>query len=247
MELNVQNTIFIFDVDGTLTDSRTMMHKFMQDTLQSFIMNKNRFYLVTGSDLAKTKTQVPEDLLNQAEGVFCCAGNNYYKRGELIYENKFDAPSKLIKFLEKKVKNSKCPVKAGRHIEERGSMVNFSVIGRACTLEERKAYGAFDGPSKERELIAKEIKETFPDLDATLGGQISIDIYPKGMDKSQVIQHIETECPNKRYIFLGDRMHEGGNDYPLAKKLDEMEFGTAVPVRHWTKTIDYITMEKFKL
>ena len=49
---------------------------------------------------------------------------------------------------------------------------------------------------------------------------MSIDIYPKGMDKSQELEHIEDKeeryCPEK-YIFIGDRTMKGGNDYPLAE------------------------------
>jgi phosphomannomutase len=59
-----------------------------------------------------------------------------------------------------------------------------------------------------------------------LGGQISIDIYPKGMDKSQILKHIENienfYCPDE-YIFIGDRTEKGGNDYPLALLMDNTD------------------------
>ena len=39
--------------------------------------------------------------------------------------------------------------------------------------------------------IAKEINKGWPELEAVIGGQISIDIAPKGRDKSQILKYIE--------------------------------------------------------
>ena len=48
-----------------------------------------------------------------------------------------------------------------------------------------------------------------------LGGEISIDIYAKGKNKSQVL-----ECMSGTTVFFGDRCCEGGNDYEIATKCD---------------------------
>ena len=52
----------------------------------------------------------------------------------------------------------------------------------------------------------------FPDIEATVGGQISIDIYPKGKDKSQILKDLNYN----RYVFFGDKQQPGGNDHSLA-------------------------------
>ena len=44
--------IFIFDVDGTLTPSRQPINKECQKFFKEWI-KKNKFYLVTGSDIVK--------------------------------------------------------------------------------------------------------------------------------------------------------------------------------------------------
>ena len=49
--------IFIFDVDGTLTPSRLPMTKEFQKFFKQWI-KKNKFYLVTGSDLPKLQEQM---------------------------------------------------------------------------------------------------------------------------------------------------------------------------------------------
>ena len=95
-------------------------------------------------------------------------------------------------------------------------MLNFSIVGRDCSDDEREDYFQYDLKSKERELISQWVNERWPDITAVIGGQISIDIAPKGNDKSQVLPYIQSEHPNQHYCFIGDRTMPGGNDYPLA-------------------------------
>jgi len=216
--------IFIFDIDGTLTPSRLRMTEEFAKFFDKW-SEKNKYYLVTGSDLDKTKEQLPIAYIDRAEAIFTCCGNQMWIDGELIYDNKFKVPRKLNKLLGTIMSNSQYPHRYGNHIEDRGSMVNFSIVGRDCTQEQREEYFEWDKQSLERKIIAQAIKEKFPDLDAVIGGQISIDIYPKGMDKSQVLNVIEQErlVPPSEYIFIGDGIENGGNDYPLAHLMDNIE------------------------
>ena len=88
----------------------------------------------------------------------------------------------------------------------------------------------------ERKIIAQAIKEKFPDLDAVIGGQISIDIYPKGNDKSQVLEHIERNHSKGKIIFIGDGIENGGNDYPLAELMDNTEICDWYHTKGWEHT-----------
>tara|TARA_Y100000593_G_scaffold54737_1_gene102323 strand:- start:46 stop:777 length:732 start_codon:yes stop_codon:yes gene_type:complete len=216
------NKVFIFDVDGTLTPSRQRMTEKFAKFFDVW-SNKNKYYLVTGSDLDKTKEQLPIAYIDRAQGIFTCCGNQFYMEDKLIYENKFKPSDDLLKYLEDTLDNSDYPVKAGVHIEDRGSMVNFSIVGRKCTLQQRKDYFEYDKLTGERENIVKHIIDTWEDLDAVIGGQISIDIYPKGKDKAQVLEHIEKRHETGEIIFIGDKIESGGNDYPLALLMDNIE------------------------
>ena len=110
------------------------------------------------------------------------------------------------------------------------------MVGRNCSLQERKDYFKYDELTGEREKIAKYIRDTWEDLDAVIGGQISIDIYPKGKDKSQILEHIEKQHPKGEIIFIGDRIEEGGNDYPLAQLMDNIEGCDWYQVNDWKET-----------
>jgi len=214
--------IYIFDVDGTLTPSRKVMTKEFLKFFDTW-SKENTFYLVSGSDLEKMSEQVPPHILERATGLFCCGGNHYYKDGKQVYYNEFSPPEDLIQFLQEMVLNSQYGERAGNHIENRGSMVNFSVVGRDCSDEQREDYFQYDLQSREREIIAGLINEQWIDIQAVIGGQISIDIAPRGNDKSQVLKHIIKEQPNKKYFFVGDRTMEGGNDYPLANLMNNTD------------------------
>ena len=223
--------IFIFDVDGTLTPSRQPMTKEFQKFFKEWV-KKNKFYLVTGSDLPKLQEQMCYFDI-EAEGIFTCCGNEFWKpdpsipitSAEQIYHNKFKPPQNLLTYLGEQLRMTDYPVKAGNHIEDRGTLLNFSIVGRDCSLQQRKDYYEYDKLTDERKTIAKYIRESWNDLDAVIGGQISIDIYPKGNDKSQVLNVIEQErlVPPSEYIFIGDGIENGGNDYPLAELMDNTD------------------------
>ena len=236
--------IFIFDVDGTLTPSRLPMTKEFQKFFKQWI-KKNKFYLVTGSDLPKLQEQMCfYDI--EAEGIFTCCGNQFWKpdpsivntSAELIYDNKFEMTNKLKSSLEVMLMSSQYPHRYGNHIEDRGSMVNFSVVGRNCTQEQREKYYEWDKEKGERRKMSIFLKNKFKDLDAVIGGQISIDIYPKGNDKSQVLNVIEQErlVPPSEYIFIGDGIENGGNDYPLAELMDNTEICDWHHTKGWEHT-----------
>ena len=83
---------------------------------------KNTFYLVSGSDLGKMSEQVPQHILDRADGLFCCSGNHYFKDGKEVYYNEYKPADDLLQFLQETLLNSQYEVRAGNHIEDRGSM-----------------------------------------------------------------------------------------------------------------------------
>ena len=214
--------IYIFDMDGTLTPSRREMTPDFEEFF-SMWANTHTFFLVSGSNLEKIKEQVPQYILDLSEGVFTCGGNQLWLNGELSYNHEFKPSDDLLSFLKEQLEKSKYPLRAGNHIEDRGSMLNFSVIGRDCSLEERLDYFQYDVKTQERAIIANEIINRWANIDAVIGGQISIDITPKGMNKSQVLNEVKKFYADEEYIFIGDRTMEGGNDYPLAKIMHDTE------------------------
>lgn len=232
--------IFMFDIDGTLTPPRQPMTEEMVEMFTGFCQ-RNRVILVTGSDMSKVVEQVPEEIRNLVEGIYTCSGNAYTVGDEIIYENEFKPEERLIELLNDWKTYSHYPVKTGRHIEYRNGMLNYSTVGRNCTQEQREDYEAWDTENGERKILRERILHMFPSLDCAIGGQISIDIYPQGLDKSQSYHKVKGENPDHAIIFCGDRLMPGGNDYPFFKAMGENQMkcrplDIAVPVSSWEDT-----------
>jgi len=211
--------IYMFDIDGTLTAPRQKMDpQFEKLFLRS--MHGKTFFLVTGSDLAKVKEQVPESVLRACCGVFTCMGNEFHRFGKLVYKNNLELPQELIGWLEQQVHFSECPVKTNNFLEFRTGMLNFSVVGRQATVEQRKQYFEWDKKSGERKRIATYINSKYPELEACIGGEISIDIQARGKNKVQAYHWVKNNYDEPVYFF-GDKCYDGGNDSAIVQEIEK--------------------------
>ena len=230
---------YLFDVDGTLTPSRLPINKDFEKFFLEWMEGKE-VYLVTGSSKEMTIEQVGEKIWKKATRCYQSCGNAVYEKGELVREIDFELGKDLKKLLEQFLALSEWEDKFDNHIEKRLGLVNFSTIGRTCTQEARERYAEWDAIAGERYLFCKVIEDKYPHLEATIGGQISIDIYPKGKNKGQVLEELEGSIS-----FFGDRCKEGGNDYPIAKQLDYermkmQRMSVVFDVEGWEDTWNYL-------
>ena len=206
---------FIFDVDGTLTPSRQRIDTDFAVYFSTFCVD-NYVYLVTGSDREKTIEQVGEEIYSLSKRVYNCSGSDVWEGEKNVYTSTWTLPHEAEKWLRQECRISEFPLRTGLHIEKRPGMVNFSIVGRHATLGERKLYVKHDSKTNERARIAKEFKKRFPDIQAVVGGETGIDIFPVGKDKAQIIDDFDK---NDKLYFFGDRMDKDGNDYSLAQKV----------------------------
>lgn len=227
---------FLFDVDGTLTPSRRKIDpefgKFFLD-----LCNERKVYLVTGSDYSKTLEQLGEDICVSVERIYNCSGNEVWSKGSCIKVNEMKLPDLAITWLNGCLKQSTFPLRTGNHIEERTGSVNFSVLGRNATLKERMMYIKFDEEHRERAKIANSFNFTFLEFEAQLGGETGIDIFKKGMDKSQVLDDFNK---NDSVAFFGDKIAFPGNDYTLASRITNEGRGCSVEVLNWQRTYEIL-------
>ena len=218
--------IYLFDVDGTLTPPRQEVDEEFADAFLSWADTGARIvYLVTGSDIAKTKEQLFAPFIDRCAGIFTCSGNVFYSKKKLVYKKEVNLPPTFIDDLELYLEHgSAWRTQTGKHIELRPGMVNFSTVGRNASLNLREAYYAWDQISRERQDIVEYITHLYPEFEVSIGGNISVDIYPVGHNKAQVVEHLYAEHGEGRpLIFVGDRNVPGGNDWPLAQRLDQLE------------------------
>ena len=223
---------FISDVDGTLTPSRGKIDEKFSQFFFDFC-TLNHVYLVTGSDKPKTVEQIGNVIYGMAKRVYNCSGSEVWEGSKQIKVNDWKLPRDARIWLQDKLEESSFPLRTGLHIEERSGMVNFSVVGRNATMGERKLYVKYDIENNERNLIAELFEERFPKIQAKVGGETGIDIFPLGSDKSQILVDFAEE---DTIHFFGDAMFEGGNDYPLKRSLWERGNSSTHQVHDWKDT-----------
>jgi len=230
--------LFLFDVDGTLSPSRLKAPESILFMLHE-LKKKVNIAFVGGSDLNKQREQIEssnsssvscENVLELFTYSFPENGVQFYKNTKLIKDDSFIEKigeknyTRLINKILFLLSKLDCK-KRGVFVENRRSMINVSIIGRNCTQQEREEYFEEDKKCKGREEFVRELykelktidngdnKQYIPltDIVCSIGGQISIDIFPKGWDKTYCIRHIKETT----IVFFGDMVEKGGNDYEI--------------------------------
>ncbi|EFO16787.1 eukaryotic phosphomannomutase [Loa loa] len=216
------DTILLFDVDGTLTFPRQKMDRAMSD----FMMEVHKaipLAVVSGSDLPKVVEQLGESL----KDVLSCFDYIFSENGLVSVSKEATFPvqsikhhlgerqlKELINFTLREFSAIDLPVKRGNFIEFRNGMLNLSPIGRSCTQEERLQFVAYDKEHSIRQKFVKKLQDFTEgwDLNIRIGGQISVDVFPYGWDKTYCLQFLNDF---HTIHFFGDKTAPGGNDYDL--------------------------------
>ena len=250
------SNIYLFDVDGTLTPAKSNIDPLFAEQLSEWMLNKE-VYIVSGGSFLRLIDQLGLSIVDKTQGVFACMGNIFYQRREqinhsgmnewnIMYENKFVAPKNLYRSLNSYVAKSDYHTETGNHHEVRTGMLNFSIVGRNATMEQRHEYALYDTQHGERKRIAEKLKKKYPNMDFVIGGAVSIDIFNEGNDKSQIIPRYFSEAIEHNQIhFVGDRIPFPGNDHSLAQVLREHPNGAAYEVETWKDTSELLKTEPF--
>ena len=236
--MNSNEKMFLFDMDGTLTPPRGRITNKMISSLRK-LSEIGRIGVVTGSDFDYVWDQmsyafdiggVPVDRID----IMPCNGTKKYvtnpsRNFKLVHEAKMveeigrEPYGSIMRWCagwqwDIMTTHQDLPY-TGTFIQCRGSLVNWSPIGRAANDDERKSWIERDNEKEIRKYYSRLLSENFllHDIKATaaLGGSTSIDIYPQGWDKTYALQH----CADKDVYFTGDKCEPGGNDWHIYEAL----------------------------
>ncbi|XP_055327975.1 phosphomannomutase 2-like [Paramacrobiotus metropolitanus] len=216
------DVICLFDVDGTLTKPRNCITATTKNFLEN-LQQKVHVGLVGGSDLAK----IAEQMGGMEEAMrfdYCFSENGLvaFKNGQLIHEESLqkhfgeEVLQDFINYALAYLSKIRLPLKRGTFIEFRKGMLNVCPVGRSCSQAERDAFVEYDKEHKIRQTMIDDFRAKFSDLGLvfSIGGQISIDVFPKGWDKTYCLRHLEKDG-FKIIHFFGDKTMPGGNDHEI--------------------------------
>lgn len=222
-----QKKLIIFDLDGTLAVSKSIMDRVMADLLCELLQKKS-VAVISGGAYTQFERQFLSNFSCSSRAfenlfLFPTSATRFYRymSGEWqeIYAEilspeeyrkiraAFDQAFKDINYIE--------PNRFyGEVIENRGTQVTFSALGQEAPVEEKQKW---HDQEDVREDLKKALEKHLPDFEVRLGGLTSIDVTRKGIDKAYGIRQIEKHLgfSIKDMLFVGDALFEGGNDYAV--------------------------------
>ncbi|XP_053991504.1 uncharacterized protein LOC128883313 [Hylaeus volcanicus] len=223
--VNRKNTVFLFDMDGTLTKATSKCDISVARVLEK-LKKHVTIGIVSGSSLDAISYQFqPSDssvtVDDIADYIFSQNGTVARFHGACLGED-LNIQShlgesqlqELLNFTLNYIANLRIPIKRGTFIQLRSAMINISPIGRDCSLKERELFFEYDKKHHVRQSLIQHLEKNFRHLNLryTIGGQISIDCYPIGWDKSFCLRHLSDY---DSIFFFGDKTSSGGNDYEI--------------------------------
>jgi phosphomannomutase len=236
-------TLIIFDLDGTLAESKSAIDG-ETATLLDALLSIVKVAIISGGAWPQFERQVLAPL-TQGEGLInlsllpTCGTKFYrYELGwKLLYSEDFNQPQreKIIRSLKQATDSSELNLEKvwGDIIEDRGSQITFSALGQQAPLQEKKKW---DPDFDKRNKIKAVLDELIPEFTVRLGGATSIDVTKNGIDKAYGIRKLRDllNIPIDQMIFIGDALFPGGNDYP-AKEAGALTIEVRDP--HETKRV----------
>ena len=235
--------LIVFDLDGTLTESKAALDTEMSALLRDLI-GVVKVAVISGGSWPQFEKQVlanlphNESLVNLSLLPTCGTKFfKYVKDWEEIYSEDFtaDEKEKIVRALKNAFTAAGFKVDKvwGEVIEDRGSQITFSALGQQAPLEEKKKW---DTDFAKRKKMKTFLDTLIPEFFVRLGGTTSIDVTKHGIDKAYGIKKLRDTLgiAIDEMIFIGDALFPGGNDYP-AKEAGALSIQVKDP--HETKRV----------
>ena len=215
--------LVVFDLDGTLAESKSALDAEMAKLLRE-LLDVAKVAIISGGDLPQFQKQVvghlpKTDRLDNLLLLPTCGTKFFQYDGDwrkLYSEDLSDQQKKrIVTELEGAVHATGFQPKEtwGERIEDRGSQITYSALGQEAPLDAKKTW---DPDFSKRKKIKEVLDDTLADFSVRLGGTTSIDVTLPGIDKAYGIHKLRDvlEIPVSEMLFIGDALFPGGNDYP---------------------------------
>jgi phosphomannomutase len=220
--------IIAFDLDDTLAVTKSPISDKMSELL-SLLLEKYDICVISGGAYKQFQIQVIgrldiSDRQMTRLHIMPTCGTKYYRYDEiekdwvLKYNNELTAEqkSRIVKTLEDGARElgywEEKPF--GEIIEDRGSQITYSALGQQAPAELK--YG-WDPTGEKKTRLRDYAAAKLGDLEVRTGGTTSVDVTMIGVDKAYGMRKLidEMNVSKDDILFIGDKLLEGGNDYPV--------------------------------
>jgi len=220
--------VFAFDMDDTIAITKSPISDRMATAFSNVLENFD-VCIISGGNYSLFQKQfisrldVDTEKLKRIHLMPTC-GTRYYRFNDTTNEwtlqyaedLTLQEKTKIAAVLEESAKElgywPQNP--AGEVIEDRDSQITYSALGQEATPEDKYVW---DPDGTKRMAIRELALEKIPELEIRLGGTTSIDVTRKGIDKAHGMQKLmeANGFEKEDILFFGDKLQEGGNDYPV--------------------------------
>jgi phosphomannomutase len=217
--------LIVFDLDGTLTESKMDLDDEMAVLLEELL--KKKYVAVIGGgkyqifkDQFIARLRLTEKLLSKLY-IFPASGTAFYRYSDRewkeVYAHYFSDQEKkdVFRAFDETFSelNYRQPKKVyGEVIEDRGTQITFSALGQEAPLDLKKKWKEENTDLKMK--IVGLLQKKLPEMSIGAAGFTSIDVTRKGIDKEYGVKQISKylNIPIENMLFVGDALFPGGND-----------------------------------
>lgn len=215
-----------FDLDDTLAPSKSALPDKMAASLRH-LLDVAQVAVVSGGAFPQFELQLlgnlgasPEQLANLHLMPTCGTRYLRFTDGELreVYDHPLspDDVTVISRVLQEEAARLGlwCDEPYGEAIENRHSQVTLSALGQDAPLDLKRQW---DPTGEKKAALAKAVQARLPNFEVRSGGSTSVDVTERGIDKAYGMNALvqQTGIPKENMLFFGDRLDEGGNDYPV--------------------------------
>ncbi|MFO0971616.1 MAG: HAD-IIB family hydrolase [Candidatus Saccharimonadales bacterium] len=221
--------LIAFDLDDTLAITKSPISDVMSGLLTR-LLERYEVCIISGGAFEQFKKQVVNQLeanhlLLRKLHLMPTCGTRYYRYNEieekwqLQYAEDLSEEQKqlAIQVLEEEARklNLWCDAPAGEIVEDRGSQITLSALGQDAQPEAKYKWAKDN--AHQRPILRDNVARRLPELEVRIGGTTSTDITLPGVDKAYGMKKLidEMDISKDEILFVGDKLEEGGNDYPV--------------------------------
>ena len=212
-----------FDIDQTLTISKSEIDEEMATLLGELLVYK-KVAIISGGALPQFLKQIVDHLQiskDHLKNLYLMPtnGTSLYEYNEgwtEVYKNNL-SPEEKNKILEafKEVFRETGFIQPeeiyGVQLEDRETQITFSALGSTAPIELKESW---DSDHRKRQVLVESLERKLPEFSFGIGGETSIDVTRKGIDKSYGMQQIMKYLglTTEEILYIGDAFFKGGND-----------------------------------
>jgi len=217
--------LIIFDLDGTLTESKADMTSDIA-VLLCQLLARTKVAVISGGAMPQFQKQFLSHLSCTSENLSQLVllptnGSEMFVYDEHNWQIEYDIKlsreekDKIIQAINESLGElnwGKLEKLFGNQIEDRGSEITFSGLGQNAPLELKNKW---DPDRSKRLALSAALQARIPEFEITVGGITSVDVTKKGINKAFAIDqlHDRLKIGKKDMLYVGDALFKGGNDY----------------------------------